>query len=194
MDFDALNGLMFDPPVGNAVTLSLDRAEEGAFFAAVKNVPSLQGIGLNRKGLENFRATIAENIGIARTIYVSLGGLIAFGVVYNTARIRLSERGRELASLRVLGFTRGEIYWVLFGEFLILVLVSLPVGWGLGYLLALSIITSLQNELYQMPMIILPATYAQASLVVLAAAVVSALLLRARTDRLDLIAVLKTRE
>jgi len=194
VDFDALNRMMHDPPLVGSVGLSLDRAAEPAFFAAIKDVPALSGITLNRRALQTFRDTIAENINIAMTMYLSLGGLIAFGVVYNTARIRLSERGRELASLRVLGFTRSEIYWVLFGEFLILVLLALPLGWVLGYGIAAATVAGLANELYQMPLIILPATYARAALVVLVAAAISAILLRVRTDRLDLIAVLKTRE
>lgn len=194
MEFDALNALLLDGPLVSSVDISIDAANQDRLFAAIKTVPSLSGIGLQRQTLANFRATMAESITLMTMVYLALAGLIAFGVVYNTARIRLSERGRELASLRVVGFTRSEIYWVLFGEFVILVLASIPLGWALGYGLAYLVIKGLDNELYQFPLIIEPATYAKAALVVLAAAAVSAILLRLRTDRLDLIAVLKTRE
>ncbi|VAW10231.1 ABC transporter, fused permease protein [hydrothermal vent metagenome] len=194
MEFEALNALLLDGPLVSSVDISIDAAKQDRLYAAIKTVPSLSGIGLQKKALANFRATLAENINLMTTVYLVLAGLIAFGVVYNTARIRLSERGRELASLRVLGFTRSEIYWVLFGEFVILVLAAVPLGWVLGYGLAYTVIQGFDSELYQIPLVILPATYAKASLVVLAAAAVSAVLLRLRTDRLDLIAVLKTRE
>ena len=194
MSFEGLNDRILDPPLVSAVNLSFDVAEQEAFFAAVKSAPSLAGLGLQKKALANFRDTLAENITLMTTIYLLLAGLVAFGVVYNTARIRLSERGRELASLRVLGFTKAEIFWVLFGELLILVLASIPLGWFLGYGLAYSMVQGLKSELYQMPLVILPGTYATAALVVFAAGAVSAIVIRRRTNNLDLIAVLKTSE
>lgn len=194
MEFNALNDLLLDGPLVSSVNFSFDQAREREVYAAIKNVPSLSGLALQKQSLSVFRKTIGENITVMSTVYFLLAGLIAFGVVYNTARIRLSERGRELASLRVIGFTRGEVYWVLFGEFVVLVLASVPVGWLLGYGLAYSVAQGLQSELYQVPLIIFPATYAKASLVVLVSAAISAILIRMRIDSLDLIAVLKTRE
>ena len=128
------------------------------------------------------------------TIYVALAGIIAFGVVYNGARIQLSEQGRELASLRVLGFTRGEVPWILLGEFAILTLAALPLGWLLGYGMAYSTAEGLATEMFRLPLVIERSTYAWASVVVLVASALSALIVRRRIDRLDLIEVLKTRE
>jgi putative ABC transport system permease protein len=126
--------------------------------------------------------------------YVALAVIVTFGVVYNSARIQLSERGRELASLRILGFTRGEASWILLGEIAILVVLAIPLGWALGYGLAALVAHNLDTELYRVPFIIERATYAKAAAAVIAAAAVSALLVRRRIDNLDLIAVLKTRE
>jgi putative ABC transport system permease protein len=120
--------------------------------------------------------------------------IIAVGVVYNSARITLTERSRELASLRVLGYTRGEISYILLGELALLTLSALPLGLGLGHALCGYIALSLDNDMYRVPLVIEPSTYAFAALVVLVAALVSSLLVRRRLDQLDLIEVLKTRE
>ena len=106
----------------------------------------------------------------------------------------MSERGRELASLRVLGFTRGEVSYILLGELAVLTLVALPIGCVIGYGFAWLIATNLVNDLYHMPLVVSRATYGYAILVVLVSALISAVVVRMRIDRLDLIAVLKTRE
>ena len=128
------------------------------------------------------------------TVYTSLAVLITFGVVYNSARIQMAERARELASLRVLGFTRGEVSRVLLAELAMITVAAVPLGWVFGYGFGLLLIQSFSSDLYRAPFTIAPATYAIASLTVLAAAAVSALIVRRRVDRLDLVAVLKTRD
>jgi putative ABC transport system permease protein len=114
--------------------------------------------------------------------------------VYNNARISLSERSRELASLRVLGFTRGEISYILLGELAVVVLMAIPLGFMFGWALTWFIVWSLQTELYRLPMHITGTTYALAALIVIISATLSALFIRRKINRLDLIAVLKTRE
>src|SRR5262249_49062670 len=120
--------------------------------------------------------------------------IIAFGVVYNTARIALSERGRELASLRVLGLTRGEISFILLGELAVLTFAALPLGMGIGWGLVTTVCLVLVTEMYRIPFVIAPASYGFSASVVLVAALISGLIVRRRLDHLDLIAVLKTRE
>ena len=120
--------------------------------------------------------------------------VIAFGVVYNSARIALTERRRELASLRVLGFTRGEISYILLGELALLTLAAIPLGLFLGYELCAWIAYALQTELYRVPVVINANTYAFAATVVIVSAVVSALMVRRKLDHLDLIGVLKTKD
>jgi putative ABC transport system permease protein len=128
------------------------------------------------------------------TIYTTLAVIITFGVVYNSARIQLSERARELASLRVLGFTRGEVSWVLLSELAILTAAAIPLGWLFGYGFGLLLIQSFSSDLYRVPFVIDRETYAVAGLIVISAAAVSALIVRRRVDRLDLVSVLKTRD
>ncbi|MFC2504196.1 MAG: ABC transporter permease, partial [Cardiobacterium sp.] len=120
--------------------------------------------------------------------------IVNIGVVYNTMRMALSERSRELASLRVLGFSHGEVRYILLGEMHILVLASLPLGVACGYSLIYSLAQGLQNDIYRMPVIIAPAAYAIATLTTLASAALSALIIARQLRRLDLIEVLKTRE
>jgi putative ABC transport system permease protein len=125
---------------------------------------------------------------------VIFAGVIAFGVVYNAARVSLSERSRELASLRVMGFTRAEISAILLGELATVTLLSLPLGMLLGYGFAWVLVQLFETELYRFPLVVLPRTYAWAAITVLVAATISGLVVRRKLDRLDLVAVLKTRE
>jgi putative ABC transport system permease protein len=128
------------------------------------------------------------------SVLAVLAGIIAFGVVYNFARISLSEQGRELASLRVLGFTRGEVSAILYGEIAAVALLAQPLGWLIGTGFAVAVVEGFDSELYRIPLVIGPEVYARASLIVLGAALASALLVRGRIARLDMIEVLKTRE
>jgi putative ABC transport system permease protein len=193
MELGALNRLMFDAQL-TGVHIAYDRQEEANLFAAIKATPGIGSIALQPQALRRFRETIAQNINYSVTIYVALAIIIAFGVAYNSARIQLSEHARELASLRVLGFSRTEVSRVLFTQFVLLTFLAIPLGWVIGYLFGWLLIQAFSSDLYRVPFAIERATYAKASLVVLAATVVSALLVWRRINRLDLIAVLKTRD
>jgi putative ABC transport system permease protein len=120
--------------------------------------------------------------------------IIAFGVVYNTARISLSERSRELATLRVIGFTRGEISRILLGELAVLTIMALPLGMLFGYGFAWIIVAAFESESYRIPLTITRQTYGLATVLVSLAAILSGLAVRRRLDHLDLVAVLKARE
>ena len=121
-------------------------------------------------------------------------GSIAFGVVYNNARISLSERSREMATLRVLGFTRAEISFILLGELAVLTLSAIPLGFLVGRALCAYVIRVLQTDLFRIPLVVEPAVYAFAATVVLGSAIISSLVVRHRLDHLDLVAVLKMKE
>jgi len=193
-DITALNRLVGDDDVVDGVHFDYDPMHEEALFAAIKAMPSAAAIALRRVSLENFHETLAQNLVIMTPVYLVLAGVIAFGVVYSTARIRLSERGRELASLRVLGFTRGEVAWVLFGELIVIIAASVPIGWLIGYGLTYAIVSALGGEQYDVPFVIEPDTYAMSALAVTVAAAISAMIVNRRIAGLDMIQVLKTRE
>jgi putative ABC transport system permease protein len=194
MRLDALGRLLQEGPVLTTVTLTLDPAESARFYREVKGIPAVAGVALRAVALQNFRETMAQNMNISILFNVGFAVVIAFGVVYNAARVSLSERARELASLRVLGFTRGEISSILLGELAVLTVSALPVGAGLGYALGEFIMSGFNNEVYRLTFVVSRSTIATAFLIVIAAAVVSALAVRRRLDSLDLVAVLKTRE
>mgnify|MGYP002621551197 CR=1 FL=1 len=194
MEIGALNRLMREGAFMSAAHVTLDPARTGELYAAVKTLPMVGSIGLQRVAVQNFRATMGENLLTTMSVLVALAAIIAFGVVYNGARIQLSEQGRELASLRVLGFTRAEVSWILLGELTLLTVLAMPLGWALGWVMALAMAEGQATELFRIPLVIERATYGWASLVVLGASALSALIVRRRIDRLDLIEVLKTRE
>jgi putative ABC transport system permease protein len=194
MDAGALGRLMRERPTVTSVNVSFDQNEREAFYAAIKAMPAVSGLGLQRVSLANFRQSIALLVTTMASIYTALAAVIAFGVVYNSARIALSERARELASLRVLGFTRGEVLWILLLELVLLTLIAQPPGWAMGYGLAWIMKTQLAGELMRVRLVVEHSTYVLATAVVLVAAVLSALIVRRRVNRLDLVAVLKTRD
>lgn len=194
MDIAVLNEVLDEGLRFTGVHVAYDRAREPAFFAEVKRAPAISSIALQSRSLIRFRETLAQNINIMTSVYLGLSCIIAFGVVYNSARIQLSERARELASLRVLGFTRREVTEVLLMGLALMTLAALPLGWLLGHWFAWATVQGFTNDLYTVPFAIEPATYAKSSLVVIAASALSALIVRARINRLDLIAVLKARD
>lgn len=194
MNADALARLMREAPAVNSVHVALDESQLDALYRAIKGIPAVSGLALQHASLANFRATLAILITTMAAIYTGLAAIIAFGVVYNSARISLSERARELASLRVLGFTRAEVLRILFLELALLTLVAQLPGWVMGYGLAWVMRTNLAGELMRVRLVVENSTYVLASAVVLAAAVLSALVVRRRVHRLDLVAVLKTRD
>ncbi len=178
----------------DVANLMLDQAAEDEFHAAVKDLPGLAGTVMLGDTLEAFQETIEQNIDISTVIYVAIAVLITVGVTYNSARIQLSERARDLASLRILGFTNGEVSYILIGETAVLVLLAQPLGWVLGSALAAAMVAGFESDLYSIPLVLNRDTFAWASTVVLIASAVAALLVRRRLDRLDLIEVMKTRE
>lgn len=194
MELDALNRLVGDDTAISGANLTIDPERQAELFAVLKRTPSAGYIGLQSLSLKQFRSTQVQNLFVMIAVLVGLAGLIAFGVVYNFARISLSEQGREMASLRVLGFTRGEVSTLLLGEIAIVTLLAQPLGWVLGYLIALAMVAGFSNEVYRMALVVGPEVFAYSSLIVCLAAVVSGLVVRRRVDRLDMIAVLKTRE
>lgn len=194
MDAAALAALRRTAPRVNLVHVAIDAAGLPALNAAVKATPGIAGMTLWTEVRRNFRETMGENLAISITVYSVLGALIAIGVVYNAARIQLSERAHELASLRILGFSRGEVSFVLLGELLGLALLAIPLGCLLGYAFAALIAWGFSTDTITIPLVVRPSTYGHAALVVAGAALASALVVRRRIDRLDLVAVMKTRE
>jgi putative ABC transport system permease protein len=194
MRLDALDRLVGGGPRLSGVRISIDPARLDDLYAAIKQTPAIGSIALQGISRQRFRETIGENITIMTTVYTALAVIITFGVVYNSARIQLSERARELASLRVLGFTRGEVSSVLLIELGVIVALAQPLGWLLGYGFSWSVVRGFESDLFRIPLVIDQATFAIASLVVVGVAVLSALIVRSRIDRLDLVRVLKTRE
>lgn len=193
MDISALNRLMGEGALVSGLNLMIDEREETAFYAAAKAAPKTELITVTALMLERFQQTLAENITVMITVYVTLATIIAVGVVYNFSRIALSEQGRELASLRVLGFTNREVASVLFAELAVVVLLAQPIGWLIGYGISLAMVAAFSSDLYRVPFVMGREVFATASLVVLAA-LVSAFAIRGRINNLDMIEVLKTRE
>jgi putative ABC transport system permease protein len=194
MEISALHRLMREGGSTSGAYLLVDSSRLDALYRRLKATPAIAGVALTAKALQSFRSQLGENFAIMTFINVLFAGIIAFGVVYNAARISLSERSRELASLRVLGFTIGEISLILLGELALITLAAIPPGLALGWVLAKLMVVAFETEIYRIPLVVTPQAAAWSALVTVAAAAFSGFAVRRKLDHLDLIAVLKTRE
>ncbi len=194
MNLDDLHQIMLEGPVVTGVHMLVDPRYQDTLYRQLKETPKVAGVLVKEHSIQSFNNTIAQNLGIMKRINLIFACIIASGVVYNSARISLAERSRELATLRVIGFTRHEISAILLGELAIVTLLALPLGMGLGKFFAWWMCTMFDQELFRFPMVVTNRTYAWSALVVIVAATVSGLIVRRNLDHLDLVAVLKQRE
>lgn len=191
---DALNRLLGEGPAINTLLLKIDNSKAQQVYKALKEMPAVASINLRQSVIDSFRKTMKQILLVFTFINALLGAVIAFGVVYNTVRIALAERGRELASMRVLGYTHGEVAYILLGEMAVLTLLSIPIGFVIGVALCQFLTDQMQSDLYRVPLILSPFTYSFSALVVMLSALTSAGLVWYRLKRLNLVEVLKTRE
>ena len=195
MDIRAANALMREGDIVSGAFLAVDSEQIDRLYMTLKNTPRAASISVKAATLRSFRQTIAENLLRMRTFTVLFAAVIAVGVVYNSARIAFSERSRELATLRVVGFTRGEVSLILLGELALLTLAAIPMGLVLGHALAALVIrVAYDTELFRIPLVVSWFTYGFAAVVTLLAALFSGLIARRLVARLDLVAVLKSKE
>ncbi|KAE9624729.1 ABC transporter permease [Parasedimentitalea maritima] len=194
MDHDSLNALFRQSPQVSAVSLSLDDSQQEALERRLKDIPETAGLVMMTDMRRSFQEIIRQQVIVMNSVYITIAILITIGVAYNGARIQLSERARELASLRILGFSRGEVSYILAGEMMILALMAQPLGWVIGAWIAKLTTENFASDLYTIPLVLKPAAFSTASLIVLGAALCSVLIVRRRLDRMDLVAVMKTKE
>jgi putative ABC transport system permease protein len=194
MEIGALRRMLREGAVLSGVSLAIDSSAERELLAKLKQTPAVAGVGLKQAVIDNFQTYLADSMGAVLFAQLAFAMVIAFGVIYNTARISLSERNRELASLRVMGFRRREISYILLGELALLTLLSLPIGMALGYGILAAAVHAFETELYRLPMVMTSRALVVAASTVVISAVLSALVVRRKLDTLDLVAVLKTRE
>jgi putative ABC transport system permease protein len=194
MSIEAVNRMLREGPKVSGAMMTADQKMLPTLYRELKEMPQVASVSIRDAAVESFKNTAGQNMMHMRAINLSFAIIIALGVVYNGARISLSERSRELATLRVMGFTRREISAILLGEIGTITLLGLPFGLVMGYWFAWSLTLFLDQEVFRFPFVIARSTYGLAVATVLAASIVSALIVRRKLDELDLIAVLKSKE
>jgi putative ABC transport system permease protein len=194
MEADALRRLLGGESVISGAYLRVDATMAESLYVRLKRLPGVEAVSVRRAELEGFERTLAESFNISLLTALVFACVIAFGIVFNHARVALSERGRELASLRVLGFTRREVLTMLLGEQGVLTLLALPFGFAIAYGLCWFMAMRFESEMFRLPVVVEGESYITGAAVVIASAAISALAVRGRVARLDLVAVLKTRE
>ncbi len=194
MRIEDLNRALGEGALVSGAWLTVDADRTGTLYDRLKETPSVVGVGLQADAVKRLAAMLDENLGRSILIFFFFAGLIASGVVYNTVRISFAERQRELASLRVLGFSRTDVSYILLGEVAFLTLLALPLGAAAGTALAWYLAQAMSSDLFRLPFAVAPATYGAAGAVVLAITVAASLMVRRQIDRLDLAEALKTGE
>jgi putative ABC transport system permease protein len=194
IDAAALSRLLEEDATVSGALLRVRQDRAAALYAELKRMPAVAGVAVRSAMLASVRDTLDRSFAISSVILVGFACVIITGVVYNSARIALSERGRELASLGVLGFTRREVTVLLLGEQAVLVLLAMPTGLALGYGLCALLVPVFDRELFRVPLALAPWTFVLPVLVALTAALASGAVVARRIAHLDLVAVLKTRE
>lgn len=194
MDLEALNRVLREPGRVSGAYLRVDMAQSESVFHRLTDLPAVAGVSLKADARNALQKMMDSGAGAMRYILAAIAAIITFGVVYNSARIAYAERARDLASLRVIGFTRGEVAFVLLGELAAVTLIALPIGAILGYYLSFAIAAGFSSDLYQIPAVFTPESYGWVALAVIAAAAASGWLVKRDNDRADLISALKTRE
>lgn len=191
MEASDLARLIGESQLASGVYLRLDPAEETALYSRLREAPRVTGVTLQNQARDRMTALMDENLGVSLGVFAIFAGMIALGVVYNTVRISFAERQRELASLRVLGFSRQAVSYILLGEVALLTLAALPLGLVAGSGLSWYLSKAMASDLFRLPFTINPATYAYATLVVIGAVAASSLIVRRQIDRMDLVEALK---
>jgi putative ABC transport system permease protein len=194
MERTALNRLLREGDVLSGALLEVDPQDRQRVYDRLREMPRVAGVLVHESSIRAFFESMAGMVLYFSSIATLLGATIVFGVVYNTARIALSERSRELASLRVLGFRHGEIAYILLGELAVLTLAGIPLGFLVGHGLCGFLVSRFESDLYRVPLVVEPFTLALAAAAALASAALSFALIWHQLGRLDLVAVLKTRE
>lgn len=194
MEIESLRRLMREGGSVSGAHLAVDQRYWGEFLHEVKETPRIASLMIKNAVRASFQKTTAQTMSLLQGLYFTFSVIVAFGVVYNSARIALSERSRDLATLRVIGFTNREVAGVLIGELLMLTAIAIPFGLLLGSGIAASIIHSVSTETVRLPLVLSANTYATAVLIVLVSATISFAVVSRRVRELDLLSVLKARD
>lgn len=194
MELDALNRLLGEGDQISGAFMSVASGEWVTFLETLKATPQASGVGIKNSMRQSFRETTAQSIGLIQVIYSTFATVVAFGIVYNSARIALSERARELATLRVLGFSQNDVGSVLVGELVLLATIALPLGLWVGSVMASGLIEAINTETVRLPLILSASNYAYAILVITVATTVSAVIACRKLNQLDLVGALKATE
>jgi putative ABC transport system permease protein len=189
-----LNRALGEGDVITGAVMRVDALQAAALYAALKDAPGIAGLEFNSEARRTFQAIMDESMGAVIGAFILFASVIALGVAYNAVRVSMAERERELASLRVLGFSRGDVSYVLLGEAAVLTLLALPVGLAMGAGLAWTMSHSMSSDVFRLPFVIQASSFGWAGAILVVSVALSAALVRRRIDGLDMVKVLKTRE
>jgi putative ABC transport system permease protein len=193
-DLNVLSRWVDEEAAVNTVRLLVDDARAEELYEELKAVPAVESVRSKAQVVQNFRETLARSMGIMTTVITVFAGIIAFGVIYNSSRIALAERERTLASLRVLGFTEGEVSSIIVRENMVLSALGIVPGLGLGILFSLWLARTYDTELYRFPVIFREQSMLLTAFAILVFAVLANWAVRRRVRKLDIVEALKSRE
>ncbi len=194
LDRPSINRFLGEGDIISGASITIDMTRRAEFLHAIKTIPRISWIAIKETMRTSFRNTTAQMMGMLTTLYLTLAVIVAFGVIYNNARISLAERARELATLRVIGMTQHEVGSVIVIELGLLAVIALPIGLLFGSGFSAAIIHSVNTETVRVPLVFTSYTYTFAVVVVGIASALSSMVVLRKLKQLDLIGALKAPE
>jgi putative ABC transport system permease protein len=185
---------LHEPPTASGAVLAVDRSRLGEVVRRLERIPAAAFLSQPALDQAQFINQEADAFKSIQELFVFFAAIIAIGMVFNNARIALAVRSRDLATLRILGFTRGEVAVVLLGEQAVQLVLGVLVGLPLGALFGAGVLALIPVDLFRIPAVLSLGAMVQGALVVLVAGAGSAFMVRRQADRLDLVSVLKARD
>jgi putative ABC transport system permease protein len=194
MDLDALERLLGEPATASGALLSIRRGDLADVTRRIEKLPAVASFSEPALDRQQFQSQVSDALRALTILLAVFASIISVGMVFNNARIALAVRSRDLATLRILGFTRGEVAVVLLGEQGLQLVLGVAAGLPLGYFLGAATLAAIPPELFRVSPVLAPSSLLEAAAVVLLSGLACALWVRREADRLDLVSVLKARD
>jgi putative ABC transport system permease protein len=171
-----------------------NKSEWKNLYSALKKRPAVVGISERTRSLTQMDERFGKVMGTMIFMTVFFAGLIAFGSILNTALVSLSERSREVGTLRVLGYTPAQITWIFSGESHLLNSVGIVLGLIAGIGLSKLVSAAYSTELYRFPSVIYPSRLVISAILMFFFITLAQLIIYRMITRFPWLEVLKVKE
>ncbi len=192
MELDVLNGVLQEGSTINNALINL-RYNSGNFVRDIEGMAYVQSVREPDDMVKQYN----EYMGLMYAyigVIITLSCIMGFAIIYNTTTISIMERKRELASLRIMGFTNKKVSELIFNENTAVSVMGLIVGMPLGRFMGVQMLNYVPEDMMSLPLVIFPKTYVLAAVTVALFVILAQMANMRRISRMDLVEVMKSRE